>query len=183
MSKFAISLAAILLAGCSATTSITQKSASEVRQAVAIQNTADESATEYSGPPMQGTTDGSAYNLYYYKLRALAPSDGTSPQYLLQIDISYRENWRNYEKAILGSGGQLEFSQLNRKTLNCASTNSCMLEETLEVALSEDQITDALKRRDKLRVKLYAKSGHRSVIDVPSSYLMGFYSAVVNRQG
>ncbi|WP_226649038.1 hypothetical protein [Microbulbifer variabilis] len=183
MTKFAIGLAAVLLAGCSATTNITQKSASEVRQAVTIQNTTGNSAIEYSGPPMQGTTDGSTYNLYYFNLRALAPTDGSARQYQLHIDITYRENWRNYEKAILNGGDQLELSQLNLKTLNCVSSVSCMIEETIEVALSEDQITNALKRREKLRVKLYAKSGHRSVIDVPSSYLMGFYSAIVNRQG
>ncbi|WP_445357311.1 hypothetical protein ACJJIC_14890 [Microbulbifer sp. ANSA002] len=183
MTKFTTYLAAVLLAGCSATTSITQKSASEVRQAVTIHNSSENNATEYSGPPMQATTDGSDHNLYYYMLRALAPKNGGSPQYQLRIDITYRENWRNYDTATFSGGNEVELSKLDRKVLNCASAFKCMLEETLEVTLSENQITNALKKRESLRVKLYAKSGHRSVIEVPSSYLMGFYSSIVNRRG
>ncbi|GAB2876872.1 hypothetical protein [Microbulbifer echini] len=183
MTKLAIALIAILVAGCSATTSLTQKSVAEVRQAVTIQNDAKSPVIEYSGPPMQATTDGSDHNLYYYNLRAVESRDGGSIQYRLHIDITYREDWRNYELASFRGGHQVDVTQVDKKVLNCASSISCMLEETVEVTLQEDQITSALERRDNLRVKLKAKSGHRSVVEVSSSYLMGFYAAIVNRQG
>ncbi|WP_143732315.1 hypothetical protein [Microbulbifer sp. GL-2] len=183
MTKHAIILTALLLAGCSSTTSLTQKSSAEVRQGVTAQSSVENLGVKYSGPPMQATTDGSDHNLFYYELRAFEPQAGGPISYQLIIDISYRESWRNYASASFGSGRQVEIIQLEKNILNCPSVTTCMLEETLEVPLEEEQIVKALKQRNALRVKLKAKSGHRSVVEVPPSYLMGFYAAIVNRQG
>ncbi|MFA0813697.1 hypothetical protein [Microbulbifer epialgicus] len=183
MTKLAITLAALLLTGCSATTSLTQRSAAEVRQAVTMQDVRENSEIEYSGPPMQATTDGSDHNLYYYNLHAYeAKSDGAI-RYQLRIDITYREHWRYYESASFSGGRQVNIPKSDRKILYCVSGTDCMFEETLEVSLDEEQIVSALKDRDRLRLKLKARSGHRSIIEVSSSYLMGFYAAIVNRNG
>ncbi|WP_020415183.1 hypothetical protein [Microbulbifer variabilis] len=184
MTKLAITLTALLLAGCSATTSLTQKSSAEVRQGVTtIHSTIGNPGIAYSGPPMQATTDGSDLNLVYYELRAFEPETGGSIRYRLVIDITYRVSWRNYVSAAFSGRTKVNVTQLEKSVLNCTSVTTCMLEETLEVPLEEEQIVSALKRRESLRVKLRAKSGHRSVVEIPTSYLMGFYAAIVNRQG
>ncbi|MCO1336827.1 hypothetical protein MO867_21090 [Microbulbifer sp. OS29] len=183
MTKIALALAALLMFGCSSVTHFTQKTAGEVRQAVTIHNSEQDSATQYSGPRMQATTDGSDYNLYFYDLRATESTVGGPTQYQLKVDITYRENWRYYEIAELRGRQRLDTAPIKRSILNCVSARDCMYEEILDIALSEEQILTTIHNRDKLKLKLRAKSGHSSTIEVPLSYLMGFYAAIVNHAG
>ncbi|WP_444931358.1 hypothetical protein ACJJIF_06145 [Microbulbifer sp. SSSA002] len=183
MTKFTLTLAAIVLAGCSSVTHISEKTAGEVRQAVSIQVDEQNPGTQFSGPHLQATTDGSDFNLYYYSLRAFEPASDAPTRYHLRVNLTYRQAWRNYEFAELNSGQSVETAPIDRNVLQCFSRSTCMLEEVLDIALTQEQILAAVQERDKLALKLRAKSGHSSTIEVPASYLLGFYAAVVNYEG
>ncbi|WHI46768.1 hypothetical protein ACJJIE_03610 [Microbulbifer sp. TRSA001] len=183
MTKITLTLAVILLAGCSSVTHLSQRTAGEVREAVSIQADKENSGTQFSGPKLQATTDGSDLNLYYYNLRAFDPTDNEPTKYHLQVFITYRRAWRHYESAELSGGQPVETAPINKSVLQCVSGNECMLEEALDIALTEEQILASVRNRDKLKLKLRAKSGHSSTIEVPANYLLGFYAAVVNYEG
>ncbi|WP_444917492.1 hypothetical protein [Microbulbifer sp. JMSA003] len=183
MTKFTLTLVAILLVGCSSVTQLSEKTAGEIRQAVSIQASGENSGTQFSGPKLQATTDGSDLNLYYYNLRAFEPAANEPTKYHLQIHITYRKAWRHYESAELNGGQPVETAPINKNVLQCVSGNECMLEEILDIALTEEQIQASVRNRDKLKLKLRARSGHSSTIEVPATYLLGFYAAVANYEG
>ncbi|AWF81746.1 hypothetical protein BTJ40_13430 [Microbulbifer sp. A4B17] len=183
MTRFTVILAAILLAGCSSVTHLSEKTPGEVRQAVSIQASEQNSGTQFSGPKMQATTDGSDLNLYYYNLRAFEPVADAPTSYHLQVNITYRRAWRHYESAELSGGQPVETAPIDKNVLQCVSGNECMLEEILDISLTEEQILASVRNRDKLKLKLRARSGHSSTIEVPATYLLGFYAAVINYEG
>ena len=108
-----------------------------------------------------------------YLLRIIDPED--NEYFRLHVTALHKgDDWLNYTRAALKSGGQKKLTELSRQEL-CENNASCQREEQLEVAISFEDMANNIGGRG-LDIVLLGET--RQEIHIPSLYLLAMMQSM-----
>ena len=109
----------------------------------------------------------------HYTIRSFKGSSKITHQVYIYID--YSNDWQFFERANLLGGTPLNMVKINQKVKYCKSYG-CEFEEIVGINFTHQELKNF--ESSGLAIKLYAKSGHTRVINIPPNYIQGQLAAV-----
>lgn len=97
------------------------------------------------------------------------------PTHQLYVDIEYPGVWRFYQSATNDRAEAVGMTLISRDPIDCKSTG-CSFSETVGIKLSEADLKRGAKQG--LKYQLSAKSGDKTVIEVPANVVEGYLSGL-----
>lgn len=92
----------------------------------------------------------------------------------LYVSMYYKSDWRFYNRATNERGEAVEFLEINRDVVTCASS-PCLLSEVFGIKISEKELRTA---QGPIKFQASSKSGHKQIITVTQGAIMQQIEAV-----
>ncbi|MEL7030239.1 MAG: hypothetical protein AAGL49_13775 [Pseudomonadota bacterium] len=165
--------AAGTLAACSSKAPLPPPVA-EVREAVSVQKTDFDTHTRFVGP---GQKDDEAQ--YEVRLRSWLEADGDDYVHQIYIKLFYVGAERSYRSVNFPGGALAESKVIDRRS-DCAGLNArdaiCSHEEHIGAFVDHKTLKRAAKRNG-MRLRVNAQSGHETFVRLEPSYIKGYLAA------
>jgi len=165
----------LVLSGCAP--NYANKTATEVRSAVKVKQTAFDPQRQFTGPPIVlhnryandwawGISESITAHLRSWQ----DPDHPEITTHQLYTSVVYQAGWRFYISANFKGGAGAQFSKID-SDVSC-SKDGCSYSEDFGVAVSHDFLEK--HRTTGFEIQANAKSSHKTVIAIPANYVEGY---------
>ena len=163
----------LLLAGCA--TDYSKKPAPAIADATTVKDSAFDAQVRYTGPTLRTERRRGLFMDYHsVSLRSFVDKKSGQSTNQIYVVLSYVGGLRFYQTASFEGGVQRELLAIDRNVDFC-NGGFCAYTETLGIQLTDAELESAVSG---MKIRLNAKSGHESFIELPANYVAGFLAAV-----
>jgi len=166
----------LCLAGCA--TDYSKQPTQAVAAATTVKDSNFDAQVRYMAPNLRSERRRGLFMDYHsVALRSFVDKKTGLAANQVYVTVSYVGGWRFYRTASFEGGAQRAVLAIDRNVDFC-NGGICAYTETLGIQLSDEELQAAARG---MKIRLNAKSGHESMIELPANYVAGFLAALPGR--